>query len=96
MIFLFATLPLVQESPRRPRRRRASAPGAVLTVAGWCAATGLLPICVAIDAYVSPTLGSLGGGLIVVAWLHLMPLSLFLGAELNATSLPVQHTATTR
>ncbi|MGI8868359.1 MAG: YihY/virulence factor BrkB family protein [Mycobacteriales bacterium] len=88
MIFLFATLLLALESPRRRPRWRASAPGAVLTVLGWSAATGLLPIYVAIAAHVSPTLGSLGGGLIVLVWLYLMTLSLFLGAELNAIRLP--------
>lgn len=96
MIFLFATLLLAQERPRRPRRWRASAPGAVLTVLGWSAATGLLPIYVAIAAHVSPTLGSLGGGLIVLVWLYLMTLSLFLGAELNATRLPESATAAPR
>lgn len=95
MIFLFATLLLAQESPHRRPRWRASAPGAVLTVLGWSAATGLLPIYVAIAAHFSPTLGSLGGGLIVLVWLYLMTLSLFLGAELNATRPPGQHAATT-
>ncbi len=85
IIVLFATLLLAQESPRQPRRWRANAPGAVLTVLGWSAATGLLPVYVAVAAHVSPTLGSLGGGLIVLAWLYLMALSLFLGAEINAT-----------
>jgi len=85
---LFATLLLAQESPRQPRRWRANAPGAVLTVLGWSAATGLLPVYVAVATHVSPTLGSLGGGLIVLAWLYLMTLSLFLGAELNATRHP--------
>ncbi len=88
IILLFATLLLAQESPRQPRRWRANAPGAVLTVLGWSAATGLLPVYVAIATHVSPTLGSLGGGLIVLAWLYLMTLSLFLGAELNATRQP--------
>ncbi|PZS14470.1 MAG: YihY/virulence factor BrkB family protein, partial [Pseudonocardiales bacterium] len=46
------------------------------------------PIYVAIAAHVSPTLGSHGGGLIVLVWLYLMTLSLFLGADLNATCLP--------
>ncbi|MEO9237359.1 MAG: YhjD/YihY/BrkB family envelope integrity protein, partial [Jatrophihabitantaceae bacterium] len=66
MVFFMATLLLAQESPRRPRRWRANAPGAVLTVLGWSAATGLLPIYVALAAHFSPTLGSLGGGLIVL------------------------------
>ncbi len=35
-------------------------------------------------AQFNPTLGSLGGGLIVLAWLYLLTLSLFVGAELNA------------
>lgn len=87
IIFLFATLLLAQESPRRPRLWWASSPGAVLTVLGWSAATGLLPMYVAIAAHFSPTMGSLGGGLIVLAWLYLMIASLFFGAELNAARL---------
>lgn len=84
LIFLLATLLLAQESARTQRRWRHSAPGALLTVLGWAAATGLLPAYVAVAARFSPTLGSLGGGLIVLAWLYLLTVSLFLGAELNA------------
>ena len=52
---------------------------------GWAAATGLLPTYVALAGRISPALGSLGGGLIVLAWLYLLMLSLFLGAEINAS-----------
>lgn len=84
LVTLFATLLLAQESTRTQRRWRGSAPGAALTVVGWAAATGLLPAYVAVAAQFNPTLGSLGGGLIVLAWLYLLTISLFLGAELNA------------
>ena len=85
VILALAVLLLAQETPRTQHRWRAALSGAGVTVLGWAAATGLLPIYVALSAQVSPTLGSLGGGLIVLAWLYLLMLSLFLGAELNAT-----------
>ncbi len=88
IILLFATLLLAQESRPQPRRWRVNAPGAAVSLLGWSAATGLLPVYVAIAAHASPTLGSLGGGLIVLVWLYLMTLSLFIGAELNATLQP--------
>lgn len=43
----------------------------------------MLPAYVALAGRVSPTLGALGGGLIVLIWVYLLVLSLFLGAELN-------------
>ena len=85
IILALAVLLLSQETPRARRRRRAELAGAAFTMLGWAAATGLLPLYVALAARISPALGSLGGGLIVLAWLYLLMLSLFLGAELNAT-----------
>lgn len=61
-------------------------PGAALACAGWLAATGLLPAYVTLAGRVSPTLGALGGGLIVLVWVYLLVLSLFLGAELDSRS----------
>ena len=84
IILASATVLLAQESPSTHRRWRISTPGALATVLGWTAATALLPIYVATAAHASPTLGSLGGGLIILAWLYLLNLSLFLGAEINA------------
>lgn len=59
-----------------------------MTVLGWSAATGLLPIYAVVAANVSPTLGSLGGVRIVLAWLYLMIFRLLLGAELNSAHQP--------
>lgn len=88
ILLALAALLLAQESPPRPRRWRASAPGAVVTVLGWAGATGLLPSYVALAGRASPALGSLGGGLIVLVWLYLLVLSLLLGAEVNAVRQP--------
>ena len=82
---------LAQESPSTHRRWRISTPGALATVLGWTAATALLPIYVATAAHASPTLGSLGGGLIILAWLYLLNLSLFLGAEIDAAATTTHH-----
>ena len=79
-----ATLLLAQETPVKRHRFKHSLTGAVVTVIGWTAATGLLPVYVALASRVSPTLGSLGGGLIVLVWVYLLNLSVFLGAEVNA------------
>lgn len=65
--------------PRSKHRRRQRTAGATVCVLGWVAATGLLPAYVALAGRYSPTLGSLGGGLIVLIWLYLLNLSLFLG-----------------
>ena len=88
IIVALAVLLLAQETPRARGGWRVALPGACLAALGWAAATGLLPIYVALAAQISPTLGSLGGGLILLAWLYLMILSLLLGAELNATRPP--------
>lgn len=79
---------LAQEFPKSRRRWRSGWVGAAVTVSGWAAATALIPIYVAVAARFSPTLGSLGGGLILLSWLYLMMLSLLLGAEVNAIRRP--------
>ena len=84
VVLAMAMVLLAQEAPKSKRRWRAEWPGAVFTVLGWATATALLPIYVSVAARFSPTLGSLGGGLILLSWLYLMMLSLFLGAEINS------------
>ena len=89
IVLALAVLLLGQEVPRARHQWRARLPGAGFTVVGWTAATGLLPTYVALAGRVSPALGSLGGGLILLAWLYLLILTLYLGAEINATRIPV-------
>lgn len=75
---------LAQEIPRSPHRWRGGLRGAVFTVIGWAASTGLLPLYVSLATRFSPALGSLGGGLILLTWLYLLTTTLLLGAEINA------------
>lgn len=55
--------------------------GAVTATFGWFAASVLLPVYVAVASRFSPTLGAMGGGLVLLVWLYLLMLALFLGAE---------------
>ena len=71
------------------------APGAILAAAGWLAATSLLPFYVTLAGEVSPTLGALGG-LIVLVWIYLLTISLLTGAELNAVRGPTTTTGRRR
>lgn len=84
IILGLAILLLTQETPRDLRRWRSEMPGAVFTIIGWAIATGLLPLYVSVAGRFSPTLGSLGGGLILLTWLYLLFMSLLIGAEINA------------
>lgn len=61
--------------------RRAVLWGAVTATLGWIAASVLLPVYVAVASRFTPTLGALGGGLVVLVWLYLLMLALYAGAE---------------
>lgn len=87
ILLCLAAVLLAQERRRGPLRWRAGLAGAGFIVVGWTVATGLLPLYVAFAGHISPALGSLGGGLILLTWLYMLFLSLLLGAEINAVRL---------
>lgn len=69
-----------EASPRLPWRHALY--GATVTSICWLLVTLLLPVYVRIGARTNPTLGALGGGLILLVWAYLLMFSLFAGARL--------------
>lgn len=57
--------------------------GATLTAAGILASSVILPVYVNIAGNLSPTVGVLGGGLILLTWAYLLMLSLLIGSQLR-------------
>lgn len=69
---------------RRPHGRRAALVGGAASTFGVVAASFVLPLYVHVLSSVSPTLGALGGGLILLIWAYLLVFSILLGAQLRA------------
>lgn len=57
--------------------------GAGVTTVGWFAASGLLPLYVALARRFTPALSALGGGVVLLLWLYLLMLALYVGAEVG-------------
>lgn len=67
--------------------------GAAATSLAWIGITLLLPVYVHVAHNSSPTLGVLGGGLILLLWAYLLMATLFLGALLSVALGGVQTSA---
>lgn len=68
--------------------------GAAATSLAWIGITMLLPVYVHVAHNSSPTLGVLGGGLILLLWAYLLMTTLFLGALLSVALGGVQTSGT--
>jgi len=77
---------LVLRVGMRSRRRgwRATIIGAAVATGGWCGASAVFPLYVALTAQLTAGLGALGGGLILLVWIYLLMLALYLAAEVVA------------
>lgn len=75
-VFLLGLAALLLRVGLGPLPRRRLVLGAVLSTTGWCAASLLFPLYVAVATRVSPTFGALGGGLVLLVWLYLLMLAL--------------------
>ena len=93
---VFAFLALVHTVGLRahtsgPRTHRAAVTGSAVTAAGVFAASALLPVYVYVAGSVSPTLGALGGGLILLIWSYLLAFAVLLGAQVRVLMLAAGH-----
>lgn len=70
-------------APRQSAFARPALVGATLTAVGILASSVILPAYVNIASNLSPTVGVLGGGLILLTWAYLLMLSLLVGSQLR-------------